>query len=157
MGDQDHSLDLKIPPAVLAVVFAFAMWLVSRATPVLEISLTYRLGVGSALAAAGVILALSGILTFRGAGTTIHPTAPHTASSLVTTGVYRFTRNPMYLGILLALLGWGVFLGSLWSLFVLPLFVAYMTRFQILPEEKAIATLFGSEYAAYRHKVRRWI
>lgn len=157
MGNQPHTLDLKIPPAVLAVIFAFAMWLVSRAMPVLEISLTYRLVLGLAPAAAGFILAFSGIVTFRRAGTTIHPTVPHTASSLVTTGVYRFTRNPMYLGILLVLLGWGLFLGSLPSLFVLPLFVAYLTRFQILPEEKAIEALFGAEFSDYKARVRRWI
>jgi len=157
MGNQPHALDLKIPPAVLAVIFGLAMWLVSRATPVLEIALIYRILLGSAPTAAGFILALSGIVTFRRVGTTIHPTSPQNASSLVTAGVYRFTRNPMYLGILLALLGWGLFLGRLPSLFVLPLFVAYLTRFQILPEEKAMETLFGSEFSAYKARVRRWI
>ncbi len=150
-------MELKIPPAALALVFSVIMWLVARVMPVADIALEYRLGAGAALAAAGFIIALAGIITFRRAGTTIHPTRPHTASALVTTGIYRHTRNPMYLGILLGLSGWGVFLASLPALFVLPLFVAYMTRFQILPEERSMTALFGAEFTAYSRDVRRWI
>ena len=157
MADRRHALDIKIPPAALALVFMIVMWLVSRATPVFELSLEFRLGIGIVLSGAGFIMAFVGVITFRRAGTTIHPTTPHKATALVTGGIYRHTRNPMYLGVLLVLLGWGIFLASLPALFLLPLFVVYMTRFQIMPEERAMTALFGAEYTAYKLKVRRWI
>jgi protein-S-isoprenylcysteine O-methyltransferase Ste14 len=133
------------------------MWLVAWISPGIGTGLTYRLTVGLFLAIAGLVIALAGILAFQRVQTTINPTRPDSASSLVTTGIFRHSRNPMYLAMLLALLGWGVILGNLWSLAILPLFVAYMTRFQILPEERAMTEVFGSEFDEYRQKVRRWI
>lgn len=79
------------------------------------------------------------------------------ASSLVTNGVYRFTRNPMYVGLLLALSGWAAFLSSPSALVYLVAFVLYMNRFQIEPEERVLASRFGADYAAYRTRVRRWL
>jgi protein-S-isoprenylcysteine O-methyltransferase Ste14 len=82
---------------------------------------------------------------------------PEIASSLVTSGAYRFTRNPMYLGLCLLLVAWALFLSSLLA-FVGPLlFILYMNRFQIAPEETALSTIFGEEFANYKAKVRRWI
>jgi protein-S-isoprenylcysteine O-methyltransferase Ste14 len=150
-------LELKIPPVVQAFAGALLMWLVALVTPVLDLSPQFRLAGGLAMAGVGFLIALTGIITFRRAGTTIHPTNPDAASSLVTSRIYRFTRNPMYLGIILVLFGWALFLASIPSLVVLPLFVLYITRFQIVPEERAMVSLFGSEYDAYRQKVRRWI
>jgi protein-S-isoprenylcysteine O-methyltransferase Ste14 len=79
------------------------------------------------------------------------------ASALVTGGVYRLTRNPMYLGLLLDLLAWAVFLWAPLALAVLPIFVLYIHRFQIVSEERALSSLFGSEYADYKQLVRRWL
>jgi len=75
----------------------------------------------------------------------------------VTSGIYRYTRNPMYLGLLLILLGWAVFLANIVAFIFLPAFIAYLNRFQIRPEEKAMASLFGQDFANYRSKVRRWL
>jgi len=150
-------LELKIPPVVQAFAGGLLMWMVTLVTPVIDLSPQVRLGGGLAMAAAGFLIALTGIITFRQAGTTFHPTNPGAASSLVTSRVYRFTRNPMYMGIILVLFGWATFLASIFSLVVLPLFVLYITRFQIVPEERAMVSLFGPEYDAYRQKVRRWI
>ena len=80
-----------------------------------------------------------------------------TTTTLVRSGVFRLTRNPMYLGLLLILLAWALFLGSGWSLLGPVVFVIYLNRFQILPEERVLAAKFGVEYAAYRKCVRRWI
>src|SRR6185312_11178713 len=99
----------------------------------------------------------SGALAFRKAKTTKNPMKPQAASSLVTAGVYQRTRNPMYLGLLLVLLGLALYLWSAWSLLGPIFFVMYISRFQIEPEERALATLFGSEYSAYKAKVRRWL
>jgi protein-S-isoprenylcysteine O-methyltransferase Ste14 len=99
---------------------------------------------------------MSGVLTFRRAKTTVNPTTPAAASALVRTGVFRFTRNPMYLGLLLCLVAWAIFLSSVLALLSAPLFVVYMNRFQIAPEERALAALFGDSFAAYKRDVRRW-
>lgn len=157
MVDRRHVLELRVPPVAQSVIYAFAMWAVGRALPAVDLPWTYRLGIGLTLAATGFAIALTGVITFHRALTTINPIRPDSTSTLVTTGVYRYSRNPMYLGILMALMGWCVVLGSLWSLFVLPLFVVTMTRLQIIPEEKAMAALFGAEYVEYRNRVRRWI
>jgi protein-S-isoprenylcysteine O-methyltransferase Ste14 len=82
---------------------------------------------------------------------------PETSTSLVASGLYRWTRNPMYLGFLTVLLGLGVFLSNPLALAPIPLFVLYMTRFQIRPEEKALEARFGADFAAYKSRVRRWI
>jgi protein-S-isoprenylcysteine O-methyltransferase Ste14 len=105
----------------------------------------------------GVGLSVAGVRSFRRAQTTLNPTKPQEASSLVTTGIYRVTRNPMYLGLSLVLLAWTVFLSSAWALLGVAAFVLYINRLQIAPEERALSQLFGSEYTAYQAKVRRWL
>jgi protein-S-isoprenylcysteine O-methyltransferase Ste14 len=110
-----------------------------------------------ALSAAGVAFALAGILAFRRANTTVNPAKPEAASTFVASGVYRVSRNPMYVGLLLVLTGWAFFLCHALTFLFLPVFVAYMNRFQIAPEERALSARFGSEYATYTRSVRRWI
>ncbi len=116
-----------------------------------------RLGTALVFVAIGQSISISGILLFRRAGTTVNPFKPGATSSLVTTGIYRFTRNPMYIGLLLTLLGWVAFLSSPSALFYLAVFVLYMNRFQIEPEERVLSSLFGADYAAYQTRVRRWL
>jgi len=99
----------------------------------------------------------AGMVSFWRAKTTMNPTKADAVSSLVTGGVFRFTRNPMYLSLLLYLLAWAVYLSSWLALLLLPAFVLYINRFQIRPEERALSSLFGSEYAAYKGRVRRWL
>jgi protein-S-isoprenylcysteine O-methyltransferase Ste14 len=152
-----QSLELKIPPPIIAVLIAFAMWGISLITPLLEVSKTYRSPLAIAIAVVGGALAIAGNISFRQAKTTVNPLKPESASSLVNSGIYRLTRNPMYLGMLTVLVAWSVFLSSIWSLFGLPAFFFYIDRFQIAPEEKALTRLFGTDYAAYQTKVRRWI
>jgi protein-S-isoprenylcysteine O-methyltransferase Ste14 len=101
--------------------------------------------------------ALSGFVAFRHAKTTVNPLSPANSSSLVTSGIYRFTRNPMYVGLALVLLAWALFLSSPWSLLGPLVFVLYINRFQIVPEERILSGIFGEAYSAYRTKVRRWL
>jgi protein-S-isoprenylcysteine O-methyltransferase Ste14 len=105
----------------------------------------------------GLWFALAGVLAFRRARTTVNPTAPGAASSLVTGGVYRVTRNPMYVGFLCFLIGWGFYLTNLFSLIWVIIFMLYMTQFQIKPEERALAAVFKADFITYAARVRRWL
>ena len=152
-----HALELKIPPPVVALLIGAGMWLVSRGGPSIDMPPLIRTVGAGAIAASGGILAFAGKIAFRRAKTTINPLRPANASSLVTSGIYRFTRNPMYLGLLLLLLGWSVYLSSVF-VFVGPvLLVLYLGRFQIAPEERVLAAKFGEAYLDYRSRVRRWL
>jgi len=150
------SLELKIPPPLVAFLTGLLMWSATRLVPPLALPGVARVAVAAVLVGVGVGLAISGVLTFKRAKTTVNPTTPAAASALVRTGVFRFTRNPMYLGLLLCLVAWAVYLSNALALLIVPLFVLYMNRFQIAPEERALATLFGDAYAAYKREVRRW-
>lgn len=151
------ALELKIPPPLVLLIFAIAMWFVVPLTEPLYIAMGVRIGIAALLVVVGEGISLAGIIWFRRAKTTINPFKVSKASALVTDGVYRFTRNPMYLGMVLTLVGWCVFLSSLITLFFVPLFVLYINRFQIIPEEQALTSIFGDKYAEYKNKVRRWI
>ena len=97
------SLELKVPPPLVTAIVAVAMWGIARVTPRLEVATAYRLWAANALFAAGVLFSLGGFVAFRRARTTVNPMKPESASSLVGSGVYRVTRNPMYVGLLLVL------------------------------------------------------
>ncbi|GIU38097.1 isoprenylcysteine carboxylmethyltransferase family protein [Shewanella schlegeliana] len=109
------------------------------------------------LLAFGVFCAIAGVISFNRAKTTVHPLKPETASALVTSGIYRFSRNPMYLGMALALCAWACYLGSIWSVVGIAGFLLYMYRFQIRPEERALEAIFGQEFIGYKKRVRPWI
>ena len=109
------------------------------------------------LVGVGLAICLAGVVRFRRAKTTVNPLTPETTTAMVTSGVYRFSRNPMYLGFLLALTGWAVFLSHALAFALLPAFVLYMTRFKILPEEWVLAAKSGHQFTGYSHSVRRWL
>ena len=150
------SLESKVPPPALVLVIAVFMWLISLAAPTLHFDAPAHNWLAVVLVAAGFITGISGVVTFRRAKTTIDPTKPH-ASSLVTWGVYAMSRNPMYLGGLIMLLGWAVFLSNALAFVFLPVYVLYINRFQIAPEERALTALFAQAFATYRVRVRRWL
>lgn len=152
-----RNLELKLPPPVVALITACLMWLLSRLAGSFALPQYLRVVLGTALVVGGFAIARSGLLAFRRANTTSDPTRPGTSSSLVRSGVYRFSRNPMYLGVLLVLVGWAVFLANLLAFVVLPAFVLYLNRFQIAPEERALTSRFGADFAVYKTRVRRWL
>jgi protein-S-isoprenylcysteine O-methyltransferase Ste14 len=133
------------------------MWTVAHLPPILPLPKLVRLPVAVVLAAVGLAIALGGVLSFRRAKTTVNPLKPETSAALVSTGVYSFTRNPMYLGMVLALFAWAAYLASIWSLVGPLLFALYITRFQIVPEERVLDRLFGAPFAEYKKRVRRWL
>lgn len=152
-----QALELKIPPPVIALAVAVSMWSAQRFAPSLGLSIPLQLMFAIALALFGIALALAGVFAFRKAKTTVNPLKPETTSTVVATGIFRFTRNPMYLGMLTVLVGWAFFLANIISFSLLPLFVLYMNRFQIGPEERVLSGHFGSEYTRYMQSVRRWL
>ena len=151
------TLELKIPPVAVALVTGACMWLAAWAVPGIDVSFPGHDVVSGMVALSGGFMALSGVVAFSRAGTTINPMKPGSSSSLVVTGIYSVTRNPMYLGVLLVLLAWAIYLANPLTVLFLPGFVWYMGRFQIEPEEQALTSLFGQEYIAYAARVRRWI
>lgn len=152
-----RALDLKVPPVAVVVLTAALMGLGAKALPELGFLLAGRTLLAGGSALLGALLALVGVVSFRRARTTVNPMSPASSSALVTSGIYRLTRNPMYLGFLLMLLGWGVWLANAAAFAAVPGFVVYLDRFQIRPEEEALASRFGREFGEYTARVRRWI
>jgi protein-S-isoprenylcysteine O-methyltransferase Ste14 len=152
-----NSLELKIPPVAVFLVCGAAMWFVSMLFPSLSIHVPGGKAVAVVAAGAGIAFGVAGVLAFRAASTTVDPRYPEKSSMVVRTGVYGRSRNPMYLGLLLILSGWALFLAHALALVGLPIFVVYLNRFQIQPEERAMLSGFGSDYRDYRESVRRWI
>lgn len=151
------NLELRIPPPIVAVATAAVMWLMSRVTREFMIAVPASRWTAGLLALLGVASAIAGVVSFRKAQTTINPMKPESATSLVDAGIYRFTRNPMYLGLLVVLIAWTVLLSNPLALTGPVAFVLYMNRFQIGPEEAALTGLFGEKYTKYKSRVRRWI
>lgn len=150
-------LDHRIPPPVVGALLAAAMWSVAGWGPALAWPAAVKYLAVALLAVAGIAFDLLGILAFRSSRTTVNPLKPQRTSALVTGGVYRVTRNPMYVGMALLLLAWAAYLSSLLPLLGPVLLVLYLTRFQIRPEERALQAIFGAQYAAYAARVRRWL
>jgi protein-S-isoprenylcysteine O-methyltransferase Ste14 len=150
-------LELKIPPVLVTILFAGLMWLVSRLAPSFPLGMEYRITALLLFVLVGTAVGLAGVASFRKANTTVNPLTPDACSSMVTSGIYQFSRNPMYLALLLALLGWGFFLHNFYSLALTVVFVVYLNRFQIQPEERALEQVFGKEFSEYRQRVRPWI
>jgi protein-S-isoprenylcysteine O-methyltransferase Ste14 len=150
------ALETKVPPPIVMLLFAGVMWLAAAAISI-QLSGIVRTATMFILAAAGLIVELAGVVSFARARTTVDPIHPRTASKLVVNGIYRFTRNPIYLGDFLLLLAWAVFLSSPLALAIAPLFLLYINRFQIGAEERALLDLFGEQYSEYKARVHRWL
>ena len=152
-----QALELKVPPLALGAICVLSMLSCAWGMPLFTIEFPGSGIAAVLLSGSGGMIALAAIAAFRRHGTTVNPLTPEASRTVVSGGVYRFSRNPMYLGLLLALLGLAVWLGNLVALVFPPIFALYMNRFQILPEERAMASRFGAAYGRYRRSVRRWI
>ncbi|WP_137823195.1 isoprenylcysteine carboxylmethyltransferase family protein [Pseudomonas sp. D(2018)] len=150
-------LEHRVPPPLVATVFGVLMWLITPQAPDIEATANWHLAASVAVLLVGAAVCLAGVLSFRRARTTVNPLRPETASALVSSGIYHHTRNPMYLGFSIALVAWSIYLSSPVALLGVAGFMLYMNRFQIGPEEEALASLFGEDFAAYRTRVRRWL
>ena len=150
-------LELRIPPPLLFVLFATLMWLAAGKPPIWVATTPLRhFGVGL-LALIGTAFSASGLLSFGWASTTIDPIHPQAASTLVTRGIYRITRNPMYVGLVLLQAAWALQVGAGLAALGVPAFAIWLHRFQVLPEERALRVRFGQSYVDYCGSVRRWL
>ncbi len=152
-----RSLEHRIPPLLVAVLIAVAMWPLSATLPKVSVSPQLRIALAVAMALVGAAFSIAGAVAFRRAETTVDPLHPGRASTLVVDGVYRVTRNPIYVGLLLGLVALAVALASPVSLAGPVAFIVYINRFQIEPEERALLSKFGSEYETYMSSARRWL
>lgn len=150
-------LELKVPPDAVWLAAAALMWLVADLTPDLHVPGVLRAVAAGLLFAAGVVLIVAARVTLKRAHTTWHALHPEQSATLVTWGAHRYSRHPMYLGMLLVLIGLSVALASPAALVLTAPFVLYLDRFQIAPEERALIELAGDEYRTYARRVRRWV
>ncbi|WP_298503202.1 isoprenylcysteine carboxylmethyltransferase family protein [uncultured Maribacter sp.] len=149
-------MKLKIPPVVVLFVFGLLMYLLAKFLPFGYFHFFGRMYMVYFLFTIAFLIGLFAIIQFFVNKTTIDPRNPDKVSSLVVSGLYRYSRNPMYLALLLILFGWCIILGNAFNYILAVIFVRYMNRFQIFPEERALRKKFGKEYALYCSRVRRW-
>lgn len=161
LNHQEHhpAMTSRIPPLLLTALAIAGCWLAARLHPSFAFATgTGTLALAAVMFALGTALSLAGVGAFRRARTTVNPLAPDATTALVTDGIYRHTRNPMYLGFLLFVLAAGTALGSWPGIAVIaPCFAGYLTRWQILPEEAILARKFGDDWHTYRRRTRRWL
>ncbi|WP_276755001.1 methyltransferase family protein [Pseudoalteromonas marina] len=148
-------LNNKIPPVIIVLFFAGIMALIAHYSIIdFTVFVAY---LAASLVIIGCASCVAGVVSFKLAKTTVNPNKPEQASKLVTSGIYRISRNPMYLGFAFILAGWGVWLSSVWAMLGVIGFIGYLTLFQIMPEERALTKLFGDEFTIYKARVRRWL
>ena len=150
-------LKTKIPPPVYMLIMAYIMWLLDKFLPLYNWLNSPWNKLGLIIIGMAILLDIWSLLLFFHAKTTPNPMKPGSTSHLVTSGLYRYSRNPMYLGLLMMLIGWGLYLGSLSPLSMLPLFIRLLTKQQIEPEEIILMDKFGPEYKDFQQRMRRWI
>ncbi|MDO4769388.1 MAG: isoprenylcysteine carboxylmethyltransferase family protein [Brachymonas sp.] len=146
---------LKVPPVLLLVLLAALMWAMAAVVPVG--ALPASAGLAVLLAVAGAAAMAAGAWAFVRVQTTLDPRAPEQSHCIVSDGIYRFSRNPMYLGMALILAAWAVCLAHAAAWVGVAGFVLYLNRFQIVPEERALEQKFGEAYRRYCRTTRRWL
>lgn len=150
-------MTILVPPPVIVLICGLAMWAVSRYLPWATFAFPGRMPIALLLLTLALALMLAAAVSFIAARTTINPMRPARASTLITGGVFRISRNPIYLGDLLLLAAFAMWLANALNLPVMIAFVWYLNRFQIEAEERALTALFGEQYRAYCARVRRWL
>jgi protein-S-isoprenylcysteine O-methyltransferase Ste14 len=150
-------LDLKnkIPPPIVTLVFAALIYLSADLLP--HLMFEGQTFLSSIIAIFGLIILLLAVKAFVQFKTTINPLKPETTSVLVKSGIFKLSRNPMYLGMLLLIISLWIKTGAVLGFILVAGFIAYLNYFQILPEERAMKGLFSDKYKTYCQQVRRWL
>jgi len=151
------TLELKIIPPVQVIISAVLMYGLATYLPQFHFDLSPSLALIILLILAASVIGILALYDFRKHKTTFHPHTPEKTSTVVDSGVFAYSRNPMYISLVLALIALGVYLQNYSSFTIIPLFIWYITRFQIIPEERMLDKLFPNDYQAYCAKVRRWL
>lgn len=150
-------LKLKIPPPVYVLIFAMLMYFLAQYWPVLTLFSEPVTNIAYVFVVIGIALDLSAVSQFFRSKTTLNPIKPNNTQQVVSTGMYRISRNPMYLGMLFILIAWAIHLAVLTPFLLLPIFMLVLTVQQIIPEEKILTQKFGASYLQYKQQVRRWL
>jgi protein-S-isoprenylcysteine O-methyltransferase Ste14 len=148
-------METKIPPPLVTLIFGLSIYFSRELFPTIEIK--YSFYVGIFLLLLGFLILISAVRLFRIDQTTVNPLSPKQATKLVTEGIFKFTRNPMYLGMACVLASLAMFFNIIGGIVFIALFCAYITKFQIIPEEKAMSDLFSEDFDQYKQTTRRWI
>jgi protein-S-isoprenylcysteine O-methyltransferase Ste14 len=148
-------MEKKIPPPIVTLIFGFATYLSRKIFP--EIEIQYSSFFGIFLLLLGFFILISAVKLFRNDKTTVNPLSPEQATKLVTNGIFKLSRNPMYLGMAVILASVAVFFNIIGGIIFMALFCLYITKFQIIPEEKAMKELFAQDFEQYMQATRRWI
>ncbi|HHX8313043.1 TPA: methyltransferase family protein [Vibrio diabolicus] len=152
-----RKLELKVPPVAVFLLVILLMYGLTVLVPSLNISVPFVEVVVGGLTLLSGYMGIAGVYEFHKVKTTVNPVKPDTASSVVRTGVFSCSRNPMYMALLLLIIAIGLWWQHLSVVLCSVVFVSYMNRFQIKPEERVLERLFGEEYVDYKNHVRRWI
>jgi protein-S-isoprenylcysteine O-methyltransferase Ste14 len=150
-------MKLTIPPAIVTAITAGAMQLVAMYIPLGSLRLPGSRLLAALLLIVSGVFGVLGLYQFYRKSTSIDPHKPSKASTLVTDGIYQYSRNPMYLALFFLLIAYATILQNVLNLFVFPVFIWYMNRYQIIPEEEVMEEKFGSEYLEYKSEVHRWL
>lgn len=152
-----HFLELRVPPAGVFLIFAILFWSIDTWFPIFDVDIPFRMVLVVFLMGMALLVGSWSIWLFYRNGTTVHAHKPHETGRLITSGPYKHSRNPMYLALSMVLIALAIYLTDLLSLMLMPGFFAYITRFQIIPEERLLAEKFGEEFEEYADKTPRWL
>ena len=151
-------MHLRIPPPIVALIGVLLIFLSKDYILILYLHPYLQNTLSILFLVIGFVIILSATKEFKKSNKTVNPMKPETSTSLVTSGIFKYTRNPMYLGLSSILLASCFYFSSLLGIIVyVPFFILYITVFQIIPEEEVMKSLFNDEYLDYCSKVRRWI
>lgn len=150
-------LKLKVPPVAVAILTAAIMKLLETWFSGAGFVSQHHSTLALLIFLMGTIIGVAAVIEFLRKSTSLNPHKPQNASTLVNKGVYKFSRNPMYLALLLLLISWAFYLANFVAFLMLPVFVWYMNEFQIKPEEDSMREKFGAGFESYERRIRRWI
>ena len=148
-------METKIPPPIVTLVFGLSIYFSREMFQAFEARYSFYLGIF--LLFLGLFILISAVRLFRKEKTTVNPLSPEQATKLVTDGIFKYSRNPMYLGMAFVLGSIAVFFNLIGGIILIALFCAYITKFQIIPEERAMRDLFSDDFDKYTKVTRRWI
>ena len=148
-------METKIPPPIVTLIFGLSIYFSRGIFQAVEIEYSFYIGI--LLLLGGFTILISAARSFKKDKTTINPLSPEQATKLVTDGIFKYSRNPMYLGMTLVLGSMAVFFNLLGGVILIALFCLYITKFQIIPEERAMSNLFSQDFNKYKQATRRWI
>ena len=148
-------METKIPPPIVTSVFGLLIYFSKGIFPVIENQITFYVGI--LLIFLGFFILITAVKSFKKSKTTVNPLNPEKATKLVTEKIFKYSRNPMYLGMTAMLGSLALFFNVIGGIMLIALFCTYITKYQIIPEEKVMKNLFKEEFEEYKKTTRRWL